>query len=119
MAHSDEVRACALLSRGALQAGNEQSLQRDGDERVAAFAPGVQAAFQRPNALDAFLPEEQRHTGAGGFVWSSAVEDDFAVTRQTVVLLFQLLGVHGMAQVNDYQFFAGVDFFLQFIHGNT
>jgi hypothetical protein len=101
--------------------------ERDGDEREAALAPGVQAALQGADAFDAVFSEEQRHTGAGGFVWSSTVKDDFAVARQTVVLLFQLLGVHaegagngfrigfkvhGVAQVNDYQFFAGVDFFL-------
>ena len=105
-----------------------------GDERVAALAPSVEAALQRANALDALLPEEQRHTGAGGFVWSSTVEDDFAVAGQTVVLFFQGLGVHaesagnsfrigfevhGMAEVDDNQFFAGVDFFLQFIHGDA
>jgi len=73
--------------------------------------------------------EEQRHTGAGGFVWSSAVENDFAVARLTVTLLLQLLEsmrkrrewirvgleVHRVAQVNDDQFFAGVDSFLQFV----
>ena len=96
-------------------------------KRVAAFAPSVEAAQQRANARDAFLPEEQRHTGTGGFVWSSTVEDDFAIARQAVVLLLQFLGVHvkgagnsfrigfkvhRVAQVNDNQFFAGVDFFL-------
>src|SRR5437870_6354650 len=96
-------------------------------ERVAALAPGAQTALQRADARDAVFPEEQRHTGAGGFVWSSTVEDDFAIARQAVVLLLQFLGVHvkgagnsfrigfkvhRVAQVNDNQFFAGVDFFL-------
>ena len=60
-------------------------------KRVAAFAPSVEAAQQRANARDALLPEEQRHTGTGGFVWSSTVEDDFVVARQTVILFLQLL----------------------------
>ena len=51
------------------------------DERVATVAPCAEAALQRPNALDALLPEEERHTGAGGFVGSSAKENDFAVAR--------------------------------------
>ena len=100
--------------------------ERGGVERVAAFAPGVQTALQRPNPRDAFLPEEQRHTGAGGFVWSSTVENDFAVAGQAIVVPFQVLGVHvegagnsfrigfevhRVAQVNDDQFFADVEFF--------
>jgi hypothetical protein len=38
--------------------------------------------LQGADAFDAFFSEEQRHTGAGGFVGSSTVEDDFAVERQ-------------------------------------
>jgi hypothetical protein len=101
--------------------------ERNGDERVAALAPGVQTAQQGANAGNAVLPEEQRHTGAGSFVRSSTVEDYLAVARQAIVLLFQLLGVHaesagdgfrvgfevhGVAQVDDDQVFAGVNFFL-------
>jgi hypothetical protein len=51
-------------------------------QRIAAFAPGVEAALQGADAFDAFFSEEQRHTGAGGFVGSSTVENDFAVERQ-------------------------------------
>jgi hypothetical protein len=72
-----------------------------GDERVAAFAPGSQAALQGANALDAVFSEEQRHTGAGGFVWSSTIEDHFAVARQAVVFLLQLLGFHVQGSGND------------------
>ena len=108
--------------------------ERDGVERVAAFAPGIQAALQRPNPRDAFLPEEQRHTGAGGFVWSSTVEDDFVVARQAVVLFLQLLGinaesagnrfgigleVHRVAEINDDEFFTGVEFFFEFVDGDA
>ena len=69
-------------------------------ERVAAFAPSLQTALQRPNPLDAILPEEQRHTGAGSFVWSSAIENDFAVAWQTVILLLQIRGIHAKSAGN-------------------
>ena len=83
---------------------------------IAAFAPGLEAALERADALDAIFSKEQRHTGAGGFVWSSAEEDDLAVARQAVVLLLKRFGVHaeragnrfwisfevhGVAQVHD------------------
>jgi hypothetical protein len=99
--------------------------ERGGDEWEAAFAPSVEATLQGADALDAVFSEEQRHTGAGGFVWSSTVENDLAVARDAVVLLFQFFSVHaegarncfgigfeihGMAQVHDDEFFARVDF---------
>jgi hypothetical protein len=46
---------------------------------IVVFAPGFEAAFQRANARNALFSEEERHTGARSFVWSSAVEDDFAI----------------------------------------
>jgi hypothetical protein len=52
------------------------------------FAPGFEAAFQGPNTGDALFSEEERHTGARGFVWSSAIENDFTIAGQTVVFLF-------------------------------
>jgi hypothetical protein len=68
--------------------------ERGSVERIPAFAPSIQTALQRADAGDAFFSEKQRHTGASGFVWSSAVEDDFAVARQAVILRFELLRVH-------------------------
>jgi hypothetical protein len=53
---------------------------------IAAFAPGIEAALQRTNFADASISKEERRTGARSFVWSSAVEDDFAVVGQPVVL---------------------------------
>jgi len=108
--------------------------ERDSIEWIATFAPGIQAALQRPNPRDAVLSEEQRHTGAGGFVWSSTVEDYLAIVRQPVALLLQLLGVHAerardgfrigfevhrVAQVDNDQFFASVEFFLQLLRGDA
>jgi hypothetical protein len=101
---------------------------------ITTFAPGIEAALQRTNALDAFFSEEQRHTGARGFVGSSTVQNDFTVERQRVVFFFKVFRVHpecagdgfgigfeiyGMAKVDDDEFLASVDLFLQLINGNA
>jgi len=62
--------------------------------RVAAVAPGGQAALERADAPDAFMPEQERHTGARGFVWSSTVKNDFAVTGKNAVFVFEVRGIH-------------------------
>jgi hypothetical protein len=49
------------------------------------FTPGLEAAFEGADTRDALFSEEERHTGAGGFVWSSAIENDFAVAGQPIV----------------------------------
>jgi hypothetical protein len=61
--------------------GSDYGSDFDIFEWVAEFAPGVEAALQGADTFDALFSEEQRHTGAGGFVWSSTVENDFAVAR--------------------------------------
>ena len=61
--------------------GSDYGSDFDIFEWVAEFAPGVEAALQGADTFDALSSEEQRHTGAGGFVWSSTVENDFAVAR--------------------------------------
>jgi hypothetical protein len=53
---------------------------------VAEVAPGIEAAQERADTRDALFPEEQRHTGAGGFVWSSTVENDFAIAGKAVAV---------------------------------
>src|SRR5260370_20735076 len=63
---------------------NRQILQR-----VTEIAPGIQSALERPDAFHAFVPEEERHTGAGSFVWSSAVKNNFPVARQPVILFLE------------------------------
>ena len=70
---------------------------------IAEFAPGVQAALQRADAFDALFSEEQRHTGAGGFVWSSTVENDFTIERQPISFLFEFLGVHAEGAGNRFR----------------
>src|SRR4029077_7133707 len=112
-----------VLFRGKLNQGRS-------NQRIPALAPGVQPALQRPDAPHAFAPQEQRHTGAGSLVWSSAVKNDFTVRRQAVILLFQIFGVyakgagygmwvglelHGMPQVHDNEIFSCVDLLLQFL----
>jgi hypothetical protein len=72
---------CGGLFGGDVNGGSIGRGDGDGVHGVAAFAPGVEPALQRANVADAFLSEEQRHTGASGFVWSSTVENDFAVAR--------------------------------------
>ena len=49
---------------------------------IVVFAPGFEAAFEGANTGDALFSEEERHTGARGFVWSSAIEDDFTIVGQ-------------------------------------
>jgi hypothetical protein len=61
-------------------------------ERETAFAPAIQAAGERPGMSDSQITELQRHTGAGGFVGSSAVEHPLPVLRNLAVPPFDLLG---------------------------
>ena len=61
--------------------------------RIFVFAPGFQAALKGANTGDALFSEEERHTGAGGFVWSSAVENHVAVARDLFMPRFQFLPV--------------------------
>lgn len=105
-----------------------------GVQRIAALTPRFEAALERPDALDAVFSEEERHTGARGFVGSSTVENDFAIAGKAIVFLFQLLGIHskcagddfglgfeihGMPQVDDDELLAVIDFSLQFLHGDA
>ena len=94
---------------------------------VAALAPGLQSALQGPDAFDAVLSQEQRHTGAGSFVGSSTVKNDFAIARQAVAFFFEFPGfdmqrsgnnfrlgfeVHRMTEIHDCDLFPRIDFFL-------
>lgn len=106
-------------------AGNLREFDvRDG---ITAVAPRVKAAFQGANLPDALPPEEQRHTGAGSFVRSSTVEDDFTIAGQALVVFLDIGGIHaegagncarvgfkfhGMAKVHDGDLFAGIEFLL-------
>src|SRR5712691_261984 len=99
-------------------------------KREAELAPSGKSSSQRTDAFDAALSEEQRHTGAGGFVGSSTVEDDVAVAGEQFRMVVEFAGVHvegagngfgrglevqGMAKVHDDEVFAGVQLALQFL----
>jgi hypothetical protein len=43
--------------------------------------PGFETARQRANALNSRFLQLKRHTGAGSFVWSSAIEDNLLISR--------------------------------------
>src|ERR1039458_8300116 len=59
-------------------------------------APGIHAAVERVHAHDPPPLQQQRRTGAGSFVWSTAKQDDIAVARYFVVA--RLLVFEGNAQ---------------------
>src|SRR5262245_62983143 len=80
--------------RSALGRGRGQPLRclRDGGQsghRVAVVAPGPESAGEGPHPLDAATSQDQRHTGARGFVGSGAVEDDLALARDLLVMLVE------------------------------
>jgi hypothetical protein len=94
--------------------------------------PRCQTTLQGPDTFDAMSSQEERHTGARGFVWSSAIEDDFAIARKAIGALLEFLGVHAesagdgfrlgfefhrMTQIDNGKFLAGIDFLLQFFDG--
>ena len=53
-------------------------------------APGIYAAVERVHAHDPPLPQQQRRTGAGSFVWSTAEQDDVAIARDVDVARLQV-----------------------------
>ena len=65
--------------------------------RIAALVPGVVAALKRPDARDPHLLQFKRHPGARSFVWSSAVQHDFAIAGDFVASNGQFfrIEVHG------------------------
>ena len=73
--------------------GSDYGSDFDIIERVAEFAPGVEAALQGADTFDPLFSEEQRHTGAGGFVWSSTVQHDVAIARDLLMALLERLAV--------------------------
>ena len=103
-------RSCKLCNQ--IISGDEAF----GNEREIVREPGVDSAFERANPGDSLGSKQQRHTGAGRFVGSRAVENDVAIPGNLAVALFDLfhrytkrardhlrkcLDIHGLAQVND------------------
>jgi len=106
----------ALAGDGSELQVAEQSQLRRHLEGQTFVAPAVKSSGERPHVLDPQFPQLQRRTGAGGFVGSSAIENDFAVTRDLAIPLEQFLrghtdrsgkgarvgeGIESMAEVND------------------
>ena len=94
--------------------GNEWKIVRE---------PGVDPAFKRANPGDSFGPQQQRHTGAGRFIGSGAVDDNIPIARNFMMALFQLLhrdaqraGYHvrlrfdvdRLAQIDDHNRITGI-----------
>jgi hypothetical protein len=77
-------------------------LQGERFERVAALSPFFQATLKRADTFNAFFSKEQRHTGAGGFVWSSTVEDDVAIHRKRIFFFLKVAGVHAESAGNSF-----------------
>jgi hypothetical protein len=65
---------------------------RERDERIATITPRVEAAGERPHALDAATSQEQRHPGARRLVGSGAIEDDVAIARNLPMPRLELFG---------------------------
>jgi hypothetical protein len=117
----------SLLVSHHLRNGAALENSQRGGQGKAAVAPRLQASLQRAYALDAIFSQEQRHTGTGGFVRSSTVKNDFDIAGQPVVFLLELFGLHvqrarnhlrlgleiqRMAEVNNGDLLAGINFFL-------
>jgi len=60
--------------------------------RIPKPLPRVRSALERPHSSDPMRLQEQRRTGAGGFVRSAAQKDDFAVSRNPLSVGEQLVG---------------------------
>src|SRR5437879_9807884 len=80
----------------ALQAGAMRRARCLRDQRKAAAPPAVEPAGQRTNAGNSLAAEEQRHTGAGGFIGSSTVKHNLPVARDNIASLFQFGRVQAM-----------------------
>jgi hypothetical protein len=53
--------------------------------------PRFGSALEREHAGDAVASQEQRRTGAGGFVWSTAEENDITIPRNLPVTYSEIL----------------------------
>ena len=62
-------------------------------DRQPRFDPGVEASLEWPHAVDPVSFQQERHTGARGFVGSGAVEDDVSVARDLLLPLRELGGI--------------------------
>jgi hypothetical protein len=89
--------ACEMLRTRGLELTEGGQLHQvvgwHGFYRLASFAPGAQPSLnhERPKAR---LPEYQRHTGAGGFARSSAIDIDVLVLGKGIEFCLQPIGFY-------------------------
>ena len=103
-------------------------------QREALVPPVFKTAGKRSDQADAFTPEKQRHTGAGGFVGSGAIKDHFAFGRNVQRVVSQGFGVQvngagnldvvgvkfiGMAKIHHHHILARRQFAVQFLRRNA
>src|SRR6266446_9967531 len=92
------------------------------------FLPRFRTAPERAHTSDPLRLQEQRHTGARGFVWSTAKENDVSVSWNLLAAGGQVFGRdacgardevrgcrHSAAKVNDKQVLAGIQPIPQFL----
>jgi hypothetical protein len=66
----------------------------------AKVAPATETAFEWPDSVDALASQQQRHTGAGGFIRSRTVKNDVPIHGDLGEMLVDLIGIkmHGPRQ---------------------
>ena len=62
-------------------------------QRIPFFAPGFDAAGQRPHPDHSFPEQLQRRPGAGGFVWSRTIEHYVLIARNLLLAAFKFVQV--------------------------
>jgi hypothetical protein len=77
-----------------------------GLDRKTPFAPCIVSAFERTHTRDSHAAKFERRTGAGGFVWSSAVKDHIAIAGDLVAMQPQFLAIepHRAGEFHAVQF---------------
>ncbi len=61
-------------------------------DRISGFAPGREAAHD-DKRVESLLPQQMRHTGAGGFARSSTVQKDVLVPGEFLEFLGEIIGL--------------------------
>jgi hypothetical protein len=60
--------------------GRKHHVRDQGFDRISGSPPAIQTALERTHVLYPRFPKLKRHTGASGFVWSSAVKNNLVLT---------------------------------------
>lgn len=75
--------------------------------RQAKLAPCAQTAYHH-RCVEAFLTNQMRHTGAGGFVQSSTVQIDICALRHAVQKLLKVVRLDTHGALDAHSFFVVV-----------